>query len=218
MQRYYFIIVALCVCLSASAARSKKVETFDANKWHWTENVDKYQYVAIEDGFLVIKNIKINKKATAYGRIAKSYARLPLRPQENFKLTIKYLLADYKKTYYWIWFNLDKQCLEEDVEPNAQESYFLTQLGPQWILNIGDGQNHEDKLPGKVITKGEYPMEFVIEKRGRNASVELNGILLYEGEMRMTNPCIGFWSPLTAKNSYIKIDEVIVEQAEPDDN
>ncbi len=216
MKRYYFIIAALCTCLFASA-QSKKVETFDKNTWHWTEGADKFQSVAIEDGYLVIQNFKKNKKATQLQQMARSYAKLPLRPQENFKLTIKYSVADYYTTWYQILFNTSKQCLDEDA--GDFETYYLFKLGPYWILNIGDGLKHTDKLPGKIKVKGEYPMEFVLQKKGRISTIELNGIQLYEGELKMTNSCIGFQVPLVNnKNSYIKIDEVIVEQADPDDD
>lgn len=218
MKRLYFILVALCFCFVASA-QNKKVETFDRNTWHWTEGADKFQSVSIEDGFLVIHNFKKNKKATAYENVAKSYAKLPLRPQENFKLTIKYIVADYNLTWSFILFNTNKQCLDEDADPNQVESFLLGKLGPYWALNLGDGKNRSGKLPGKVKQKGEYPMEFVLEKRSKNVTIELNGIQLYEGELQIKNSCIGFQVPLfNQKASYIKVDEIIIEQADRDDD
>ncbi len=216
MKRIYFILTALCICIFASA-QSMKVETFDKNTWNWTEGADKFQSVSIEDGYLVIQNLKKNKKATPYQQLAKSYAKLPLRPNESFKLTIKYLVANYYTTAYWIFFNTSKQCLEEDVE--LFESYVLAAFGSWWTLVLNEGQKQEGKLPGKVKAKGEYPMEFVLRKQGRISTIELNGIQLYEGELKMTNSCIGFQVPLiAAKNSYIKIDEVIIEQADADED
>ena len=217
MKRLFFIISIACVCI-ATSAQSKKIETFDKNTWHWTEGSDKYQNVMIEDGVLVIQNLQKNKKATPYEQIAKSYAKLPLRPQESFKLTIKYFVADYNLTWYWILFNTDKKCLDEDADPNLVESYLFNQISSYWVLGLGDGQQHKGKIPGKVKQKGEFPMEFVLEKKSRLVTIELNGVQLYEGELQLTNPCIGFQVPLfNKKNSYIKIDEVIVEQADPDD-
>jgi len=219
MKRIYFILCALCV-FALAPAQNKKVETFDKNTWHWTEGSDKYQTVTIEDGFLLIHNHQKNKKATAYEQIAKSYAKLPLRPQENFKLTIKYFVADYNITWYWILFNTNRKCLDEDADPtNLVESYLFNQISSYWALNLGDGQVHKGKIPGKVKQKGEYPMEFVLKKRSKLVTIELNGIQLYEGELQLTNPCIGFQVPLfNKKNSYIKIDEVIVEQADREED
>lgn len=216
MKRIYFILALLCVCAFVSA-QSKKVETFDKNTWHWTENSDEYQYVNIEDGFLVIQNLKKNKKATKYQQIAKAYAKVPLRPQENFKLTIKYLVASYYGTFHYILFNTGLQCFEDDE--GTFNSYFLAIGGGAWGLNIGDSQKHTGKLPGKQKVKGECPMEFVLEKKSRITTIEINGIQIYEGALPMTTPCIGFWVPLWSKKfSCIKIDEIIIEQADSDDD
>lgn len=218
MRRIYFILATLCICMVATA-QNKKVETFDKNTWHWTEGADKFQSVSIEDGYLVLQNFKINKKATAYDNVAKSYAKLPLRPQENFKLTIKYIVADYNLTWSYIMFNTSKLCLDEDADPNTVESFFFGKFGPYWALNIADGEQHKGKFPGKVKQKGEYPMEFVLEKRSRNVTIEVNGIQIYEGEMQLKNSCIGFQVPLfNKKASYIKVDEIILEQADRDDD
>ena len=221
MKRTYFILCALCVCLFGSA-QNKKVETFDKNTWHWTEGVDKYQYVMVEDGFLVIQNLQKNKKATAYQQMAKSFARLPIRPQENFKLTIKYLVSSYTLNIHQIMFNTSKQCLEDDGV-DGFESYMFTFWGlggkATWMLNLGDGNNSSETLPGKMKVTGEYPMEFVIEKKSRKTSIELNGIQLYDGDLSFSNSCIGFLVPFFDKKiSYIKIDEIIIEQADAEDD
>lgn len=217
MKRIYFILFAVCLCALASA-QNKKVETFDKNTWHWTEGSDKYQSVAIEDGLLVISNLQKNKKATPYQSLAKSFAKLPFRPNANFKITIKYYVPNYNVCTYNIYFNTSKDCLQEDIE--TFESCFLTAFGPLYYLGIlgESSSNRFEKLPGKVKAKGEYPMEFVIEKKSRNTIIELNGVQIYEGELKFTNPCIGFAVPFFKKNlSYIKIDEIIIEQADEED-
>ena len=219
MKRIYFILSALCVCLLASA-QSKKVEPFDRNTWHWTEHADQYQYVAVEDGNLVISNLKKNKKYSDYQNMAKSFAKLPLRPQDNFKLTIKYSVANYYITWYQILFNTSKQCLEDYEESGQFDTNMLLMMGPDWVLGIDDGSGKapSGRLPGKVKAKGEYPMEFVLEKKHKKVSIEVNGIELFEGECEISNPCIGFWTSFTSKGySTIKIDEIIIEQADADD-
>lgn len=218
MKRLYFIICALCVTTLAFA-QNKKIETFDKNSWRWTEGADKYQSVTIEEGYLVIANLQNIKKASDYQNLAKSFARLPYRPNESFRLTIKYIVPNYNDAVYHILFNTEKKCLMDDEETGEFDSYLLSMDGPEWVLNLDDAGLKNDKLPGKVKQKGEYPMTFVIEKKSKNVSIELNGIQLYEGELPMTNPCIGFMVPLNdKKTSYLKIDEVIIEQADSNDD
>lgn len=215
MKRIYFILFAVCLCALASA-QNKKVETFDKNTWHWTEGSDKYQSVAIEDGYLVISAFQKNKKATAYQNSAKSFAKLPLRTNTNFKLTINYLVADYA-TMHHILFNTDKQCLQDDEETGQYGTYFLNVGAYGWGLNLGEYGVHNGKLP-KVKSKGEYSRKFVIERKGKNVTMELDGIQIYEGECKISSPCIGFMVPLWNKKiSSIKIDEIIIEQADEED-
>lgn len=242
MKKYLFFTLALCVYMLASA-QNKKVETFDKNLWKWTEGTDKYQSVVIEDGYLVISNYQNYKKATPYQNLAKSYARLPLRPNDNFKLTIKYIVADYNLTSYSIYFNTEKNCLMDEEETNQFKTYQLHFNGPTWMLFLADSDEEQspentqvtvkdilgailnirtsaaNTLPGKVKSKGEYPMELVLEKKSKNLSIEVNGIQIYDDECQITNPCMGFSVPLFNKKfSYIKIDEIIVEQADNNDD
>ena len=217
MKRLLFVLCAFSAC-TLMFSQNKKVETFDSNRWRWIEGADKYQSVTIEDGYLVLYNHQTNKKETDYQNLAKSFAKLPLRPNEKFSLTIKYLIPNYNESEYQILFNTDKKCMMDEEEEGGFTSYILSMNGPEWTLLLGEYGESNDVLPGKVKSKEEYPMELVIEKKSRNVSIALNGIELYEGELKISNPCIGFFVPLfDKKNSYIKIDEVIIEQADGED-
>lgn len=218
MKRIFFILVVLSVCAFASA-QGKKVETFNKNTWHWIESTDKYQSIKIEDGFMVISNIQNIKNGSDYQNLAKTFARIPLRPAENFKMTIKYLVPNYNECEYHILFNTDKKCMTDDEETGQFESYSLSMNGPAYKLDLDDAGVFEDKLPGKVKQKGEYPMELVIWKQSKSTSIELNGIQLFQNELIIKNPCVGFIVPLfDKKKSYLKIDEIIVEQADSDND
>ncbi len=217
MKRIYVIICALCVCMIA-AAQSKKVETFDKNSWRWIESADKYHTVAIEDGYLLVSNLQKNKKYTDYQNLAKTFARLPLRPNDSFKLTIKYLVPNYNDAEYSILFNTAKKCIMDEEEEGQFETYGISMEGPKWELKLGKFGEKSDKLPGTVKVKDDYPMVLVIEKKSRIVSIELNGIELFEDELEIKNPCVGFLVPLwDKKKSYLKVDEVIVEQAEEEE-
>ena len=249
MKRIFFVFLTLCICCFVSA-QSKKIETFDKNTWHWTENADKFHSAIIEDGYLVISHSKFNKKATPYQRLAKSFVKLPLRPSENFKLTVKYLVADYNLSWYSIYFNVDKDCMKDEGETGLFEKYQLFFAGSTWALNVcpenrqvteyatkeslktiefatrfgcfsANGATNFciGKLPLKVETRGEYPMELVLLKRGKIVTIEVNDMQIFEGELKITKPYFGFQTPMFGKKvSYIKIDEVIVEQVDTDDD
>ncbi|MCR5193460.1 MAG: hypothetical protein K6D59_09165 [Bacteroidales bacterium] len=201
-----------------AAAQSKKVETFDKNSWRWIESADKYHTVAIEDGYLLVSNLQKNKKYTDYQNLAKTFARLPLRPNDSFKLTIKYLVPNYNDAEYSILFNTAKKCIMDEEEEGQFETYGISMEGPKWELKLGKFGEKSDKLPGTVKVKDDYPMVLVIEKKSRIVSIELNGIELFEDELEIKNPCVGFLVPLwDKKKSYLKVDEVIVEQAEEEE-
>lgn len=218
MKRFNFILCALFICTLSIAQRTQKVETFDNNRWRWIEGVDKFHSVTIEDGYLVISNLRKNGDATDYQNLAKTFAKLPLRPNDNFKLTIKYLVPNYNDAEYSILFNTAKKCIMDEEEEGQFETYGISMEGPKWELKLGKFGEKSDKLPGTVKVKNDYPMELVIEKKSRIVSIEINGIELFEDELEIKNPCVGFLVPLwDKKKSYLKVDEIIVEQAEEEE-
>ena len=82
------------------------------------------------------------------------------------------------------------------------------------VLTLPDGRVLKDKLPGKLKKADNFPFEFNIVKKGKNVTIEINGIQIFDDEYIMTEPCIGFMVPL---DNSLKIDEVSVEQASEDD-
>ena len=176
MKRLFFILSAVCICMITYAQRVK-VESFDKNTWRWLEGTDKYQSVAIEDGFLTISSIKPYKKANPYQNSAKNEG-----------------LGQFG-------------------------TYTLFIGGQDWGLNLGDYGGFHGKLPGKYKQKKNVPMQIVMEKKQKNLMVEINNIEIFNGECKISSPCIGFMVPLFAgkKPASIKIDEITIEQAEEED-
>ncbi len=218
MKRLFFILSAVCICMITYAQRVK-VESFDKNTWRWLEGTDKYQSVAIEDGFLTISSIKPYKKANPYQNSAKTYAKLPFRPNDNFKITINYYVPLFQSDWLTLFFNTDKQCLQDDEGLGQFGTYTLFIGGQDWGLNLGDYGGFHGKLPGKYKQKKNVPMQIVMEKKQKNLMVEINNIEIFNGECKISSPCIGFMVPLFAgkKPASIKIDEITIEQAEEED-
>ena len=76
----------------------------------------------------------------------------------------------------------------------------------------GKKQQKTEEFPVK-FTK-EMPMTLSIEKKNKKAIIELNGIFLHS-DCLLTEPCIGF--QLLKAGQTLKIDEVIIDQIEPDE-
>jgi len=212
MKRIVLSIIALILCLTTYA--SAKVDKMDDNKWNWTEfSSSKIGSVTFEDGYMVL-NSKILPKGNPFNQtdyikavnasMVKTYAQLPIRAKDNYKLTIKYIDPNYGQGIYQIYFNGSKGCIEDE----QCTSYFIqVAMGGQYTLPSFDGQIHMDKLP--IKGKKDVPMTFVLTKKGNEATIEVNGIELYSGVCPLTEPCIGF---CVLWKKTLKIDEVIVDQ------
>ena len=212
MRHISCIFIALLICATTFA--QQRVETMDENRWHWKEGADKYQSVYFEDGYLVVSALKKNRKYSDYQNNAKTFAKLPIRPFYDYKLTIKYVVQHYPKSFYTICFNTNKQCMDDEDESGDFSTYYLQMFGPYWVLNVGDGQKHSEKLQGKIKKVSDYPMELFINKKQNKVEIELNGIQIYKGDCEMTEPCIGFMVPV---GNTIKVDEIIIEQVEEEE-
>jgi len=216
MKRLF--LSSMAILLGFTVLASQKVDRMEENKWNWTEYSSSMGNVTFEDGFMVLKSNSLPKgnpfnqvdyiKAVEASTV-KTYAKLPIRPNDNYKVTIKYIDPNFGKGFYNIYFNVPKGCIED----NQCGSYvFQVGLKGQYMLPSFDGQIHMDKLP--IKGKKDFPMTFVLTKKGKNATIEVNGIELYNGICPLTEPCIGF-GVLWKKT--IKIDEIIVEQADYED-
>ena len=225
------LLFALAFCAVLPSFASLKMDKMDDNKWKWIESADKYQSITYEDGYMLITAKKEYKHASDYQNMAKTFARIPMRAKDNYKLTIKCIVPNFYKDQYVILFNTSKQCLDDEESTGQFDTYALMMNGSNWILNIfktknwsdmsasrnvkgEDGQVYNDVLPGKVKNPKDYPMEFVITKSRNTAIIEINGIQIFKGDCELTEPCMGFMVPV---GSSLKVDEVIVDQVEEED-
>ncbi|MCQ2339293.1 MAG: hypothetical protein MJZ79_00705 [Paludibacteraceae bacterium] len=211
MKRVLFSAALLCASLISFAG--VKTETFDDNKWNWTEGADKYKSVSIVDGNMILETNKIEKNVPDLLAQAHSFARIPMRARDNYKLTIHAVMPNGIKTFWVLFFNTGKKCLTIDEEYEDVPSYSLTFFGNYYNLNIGDGQKHSEKLPFKMNGK-EFPIEVVITKTRKETKIEINGVQIFKGECELTEPCMGFLVPLKHK---LIVSDVSVEQAEEED-
>lgn len=210
----HFLLSALALCLALNMSANKKVDTMDDNKLGWNEYSDKFGSIIFEDGHMVLKSKKLPKfklfdvaetqKAILESEV-KTFAKLPLRGKDNYKLTIKYIDPNFGNNFYNIYFNASQNCLEGD----GCNAYIFSVGMKQYTLPSFDGYPHMDKLPIKGKKRTEMKLE--ITKKKNEATIELNGIELYSGVCVLTEPIIGFG--VMMKQS-IEIDEIIIEQAD----
>lgn len=209
------IIFVFSLALSLTLFAQKKVDKMDENKWNWIEYTGKIGSVTFEDGYMVLESKTLPKgnpfNAVEYTKavnasMIKTFAQLPLRGRDNYKITVKYIDPNFGKGIYQIYFNANKGCVEDD---NCSHFFLQVAMGGQYTLTSFDGNLHMDKLPFKG--KKDFPMEFVLTKKGNEATIELNGVQLYSGICPLTESGLGFCVLWKKK---LKIDEVIIEQLE----
>lgn len=234
MKRSLVCIAILCVSLASFAG--VKIETFDDNKWNWTESSDKYKSVSIIDGNMILETKKKQKGVPDILAMAHSFVRIPARALDNYRLTIHAVMPKGMASWWTLFFNTSKECLTIDEEyTESFSSYALTFVGNYYvlgigdemkqvdktlasagellilkILGIGDGMKHAEKLPFKMKNK-EFPIEIVITKDYRKTTFEINGVQIFKGECEITEPCMGFMVPVGHK---LIISDVSVEQEE----
>lgn len=164
--------------------------------------------VEFEDGAFTIEG----------GYKVRTFAQLPIRSGENYKITIRYLHPKTSNPFYAILFNGDKECMNdfEDERSSCKNDKIVitNQKVTVKYKNIeGKKQQKTEEFPVK-FTK-EMPMTLTIEKKNKKAIIELNGIEFLHSDCLLTEPCIGF--QLFKAGQTLKIDEVIIDQIEPDE-
>lgn len=210
MKRILFCAALLCASVFIFA--DVKTETFENNKWNWTEGADKYKSVFIDDGNMILETKKIEKKVPVLLAQAHSFARIPMRAKDNYKLTIKAIMPKGIASCWTLFFNTDKKCLTIDEEYEDFPTCSLTFFGNNYHLIVGDGGIQYAKMPFKMDNK-EFPIEIVITKTRREAKIEINGVQVFKGECELSNPCMGFLVP--QRNKLI-VSEISVEQDQED--
>lgn len=207
------IILVGIVCLSTLIQAQVKVETFDSNKWQWVERSSKKNSVVINDGVMTLTTLKIDKKADIWHQRATTFGRVPMRANDNYKLTVKAILPT-NLTIWNFYFNMPKNCLQMEEGETKFDGLALLFIGNYYMLFLGNNEVRKEKLPIKFQRKNQ-PIEIVLTKKGGTAIIEVNGMEIFNDKCVLTEPCIGFCSA-SPKQSLI-IDEVRVEQAAEDD-
>ena len=202
MKKSILIICALCLGFNIFA--QSKIETFDENKWNWTEGVSKYSSVVIDNGQMEIKYLKINKKSSEWSNIPKTFAKLPVNINEPFSVKIKIIVS--KNSLYSIIFNASMDCLDEGNGNNFSSNGILFNDN-QYILSGINADVTSDKLPLKIMK--DFLLEILISYNGNKTSIEVNNMQIYNGNLKMTGPCLGF---INMQKTPIIIDEVEVIQ------
>lgn len=231
MKRITIILVAICACLVVNA--QKKIETFDENRWNWMEGTDKYTSVIIGDGQMTLKAMKSHNKTNIftsnlitliksmkhkadYINTAHTFARVPMRAKDNFKLSVKVIIPEFGKENFTLYFNTSKDCLtdEENGGTGNFSTYYLTLIKGTCHLYTGSNSSTSvEKLPFKKNVKN-FPMEITITKNRKETILEINGVQIFRGACDITEPCIGFAVPT---KQTLHVDEVVVEQASQED-
>lgn len=149
--------------------------------------------------------------------LVRTFAKLPIRAEDNYKITIHYLSPVSFYPIYSILFNGNKDCLNDFEDEQNKCTHNSITVNNQavnitYLNNDNVLQQKSDQFPVK-ITK-EMPMTLTIEKKNNKAIIELNGIELLRGDCLLKEPCIGF--QLFSPKQTLKIDEIIIEQNDED--
>lgn len=219
MKRFYFTITAISLSLLMFAQSNEandylKIDNLDDNKWGWLEEADKYRRADFDgEGHLVLTAKKLQKNASDYVNMAKTFVRLPIRPKEDYKVSIK-CIAPKKTDFFTVFFNVPRKCMEDNDGLGLFSKYMVNMAENSCTIDVGESSKHTDKLPGKYKKNKEHPYDIVITKQQPNVIIEINGIQVYKGTCELTESHIGLGVPVKQR---LLIDEVSVEQAEERD-
>ena len=192
MKKICFLI---CIFASTLVNAQEKIvvkETFENNKFQWSEFYEKDQSGGIEAEYFVLKN-KTKKNP------ALSKAELPITIGENFKITFKFLVPKISGDYYFgIIFN---------YKSNKNYDKFLVTERKFQILNDDDDIVDRGMLILKSGKNKEVSIE--IEKKGTKLIFRVDDIEAATITGEINSNSFGFM--VEGKNT-IRVNEVIIEQ------
>ena len=103
-MKYIFILTFVFTSLFSNAQEKITVkETFENNRFQWDEFYEKDYSGSIQDGFFVLQNKKDDI-------LVRSIAELPIRIDQNFKITFKFLIPKISNDYaFGIIYNYEDE-------------------------------------------------------------------------------------------------------------
>lgn len=146
----------------------------------------------------------------------KTFAKLPINASANFKLTVTYIQPSVSFPIYAILFNANRDCLNNDDDPISclYDRILISNTG--YCISYQDATNKVLKsgnFPTK-LSKGS-PMTLYMERKNDRIIIELNGIEILNDKCKLTEAGFGFQ---LHNKATLKIDEIIIEQANQDDD
>lgn len=147
----------------------------------------------------------------------KTLTKLPIDVRANFKLTISYIQPSSSySSIYAILFNANRDCLNNDEDQSAClcNRILISNTGYCISYPGTTGNNLKSgNFPAKLSKRS--PMTLYIEKKNNRIIIELNGIEIFNDKCKLTETGFGFQLHNKAK---LMIDEIIIEQAETDED
>lgn len=120
-MKYIFILTFVFTSLFSNAQEKITVkETFENNRFQWDEFYEKDYSGSIQDGFFVLQNKKDDI-------LVRSIAELPIRIDQNFKITFKFLIPKISNDYaFGIIYNYEDE--------NNYSSFLVSEKSIKFII------------------------------------------------------------------------------------
>jgi len=204
MKRKITLVTLVFFVFALLTNAQKRVETFENNAFGWEEIAMKKKSAIIRDGYLVLeaKNAKDPMVITT---------RFPIDVHRSFKITAKFLLPKYAKGIPSFGIVFD--------ESNAVRRFVIgkvvdgKKIKEGALLNI-NGVFETAALPLSLASKNAE-VTLVVENRAGVLFFSVNGMTAFSNVKAGLNT--SNWG-FVAAGGEVRVDEIIINQAEEKDN
>ncbi|HBO27450.1 hypothetical protein [Culturomica sp.] len=195
-MKYIFILTFVFTSLFSNAQEKITVkETFENNRFQWDEFYEKDYSGSIQDGFFVLQNKKDDI-------LVRSIAELPIRIDQNFKITFKFLIPKISNDYaFGIIYNYEDENNYSSFLVSEKKYKIYNRVNGIWSIS----------RQGSIILKAGKNKEVIIkiEKKGNKLIFNVDNMEAISITKKLAFNAFGFQ---VENANTIKVDEVVIEQ------
>ena len=194
-MKYIFILTFVFTSLFSNAQEKITVkETFENNRFQWDEFYEKDYSGSIQDGFFVLQNKKDDI-------LVRSIAELPIRIDQNFKITFKFLIPKISNDYaFGIIYNYEDENNYSSFLVSEKKYKIYNRVNGIWSIS----------RQGSIILKAGKNKEVIIkiEKKGNKLIFNVDNMEAISITKKLAFNAFGFQ---VENANTIKVDEVVIE-------
>ena len=195
-MKYIFILTFVFTSLFSNAQEKITVkETFENNRFQLDEFYEKDYSGSIQDGFFVLQNKKDDI-------LVRSIAELPIRIDQNFKITFKFLIPKISNDYaFGIIYNYEDENNYSSFLVSEKKYKIYNRVNGIWSIS----------RQGSIILKAGKNKEVIIkiEKKGNKLIFNVDNMEAISITKKLAFNAFGFQ---VENANTIKVDEVVIEQ------